>query len=111
MGRPLLGLAALALEGLQQDGLLAQHVGALDGPDGDRDAAPGAQHGRPDEPGVLGRADRALEPADDLVASARTAMNASLAPIENAAIATPSTTANGFDSRSVRSVATDGSAP
>ena len=28
--RPLLGLAALALEGLQQDGLLAQHVGALD---------------------------------------------------------------------------------
>ena len=33
MGRPLLGLAALALEGLEQDRLLAQHVGALDGPD------------------------------------------------------------------------------
>ena len=31
--RALLGLAALALEGLEQDGLLAQHVGALDGPD------------------------------------------------------------------------------
>ena len=34
--RPLLGLAALALERLEQDRLLAQHVGALDGPDGDR---------------------------------------------------------------------------
>ena len=34
--RPLLGLPALALERLEQDGLLAQHVGALDGPDGHR---------------------------------------------------------------------------
>ena len=33
MRRPLLGLAALALEGLEQDGLLAEHVGALDRPD------------------------------------------------------------------------------
>ena len=33
MRRPLLGLAALALEGLEQDRLLAEHVGALDGPD------------------------------------------------------------------------------
>ena len=45
------------------------------------------------------------------VASARTAMKASAAPIENAAIATPSMTANGFASISVRSVATAGSAP
>ena len=35
MRRALLGLAALALERLQQDRLLAQHVGALDGPDRD----------------------------------------------------------------------------
>ena len=40
MRRALLGLAALALEGLEQDGLLAEHVGALDGPDGDRDVVP-----------------------------------------------------------------------
>ena len=37
--RPLLGLAALALEGLEQDGLLAEHVGALDRPDRDREVA------------------------------------------------------------------------
>ena len=47
--RPLLGLAALALERLQEDRLLAEHVGALDRPDGDRDAPPGAEHGRADE--------------------------------------------------------------
>ena len=33
VGRALLGLAALALERLEQDRLLAQHVGALDRPD------------------------------------------------------------------------------
>ena len=36
MRRPLLGLAALALERLQEDRLLAEHVGALDRPDRDR---------------------------------------------------------------------------
>ena len=36
MRRPLLRLAALALERLEQDGLLAEHVGALDRPDRDR---------------------------------------------------------------------------
>ena len=41
--RPLLGLAALAFEGLQEDGLLAEHVGALDRPDGQLDRLPGAE--------------------------------------------------------------------
>ena len=44
--RPLLGLAALALERLEQDGLLAEHVGALDRPDRDRQVAAGAERRR-----------------------------------------------------------------
>ena len=45
------------------------------------------------------------------VASDRTAMIASSAPIAKAAIRTPSRTPYGFRSRSVRSVCDDGSAP
>ena len=66
MRRPLLGLAALALERLQQDGLLAEHVGALDGPDRDDDVVPGAEGIEPDEARVLRRADGGLEPPDGL---------------------------------------------
>ena len=47
----------------------------------------------------------------DSAASARTAMNASSAPTANAAIATPSMTANGLDSIKARSVCAEGSAP
>ena len=43
MRRALLGLAALALEGLQEDGLLAEHVRALDRPDRDLDRDAGAE--------------------------------------------------------------------
>ena len=60
--RPLLGLAALALERLEQDGLLAQHVGALDRPDRDLDVVAGAEDVEADEAGLRGRADGRLEP-------------------------------------------------
>ena len=62
MRRPLLGLAALALERLEQDGLLAEHVGALHRPDGDRDVAARAEDVEADEARLLGRADGRLEP-------------------------------------------------
>ena len=60
--RTLVGLAALALEGLEQDRLLAQHVGALDRADRRPDAVTGAQHVLAQEARLLGREDRALEP-------------------------------------------------
>ena len=66
MRRALLGLAALALERLEQDRLLAEHVGALDRPDRDHDVVPGAEDVEADEAGFLGRADGRLEPADGL---------------------------------------------
>ena len=66
VGRPLLGLAALALERLEQHRLLAQHVGALDGPDGDGDAVcRSPTTSSPSEARLLGRGDRALEPRDE----------------------------------------------
>ena len=66
MRRALLRLAALALERLEQDRLLAEHVGALDRPDRDRDVVPGAEDVEADEARFLGGADRRLEPADRL---------------------------------------------
>ena len=102
--RPLVGLAALALERLDEDGLLAQHVRALDGPDGDRDPVPGARGVVAHEPGLLGREDRALEPRDERGSSPRTARIASVAPIANAAIVRPSMTAHGSAAMSVVSV-------
>ena len=73
--RPLLGLAALALEGLEQDGLLAQHVGALDRSDRDLDVVAGAEDVEADEAG-LRRPPRWPPRAARIasVASARTAM-------------------------------------
>ena len=73
--RPLLGLAALALEGLEQDGLLAEHVGALDRPDRDRDVHRRAEDVEADE-ARLGRRSRWRDPrrAMAVVASERTAM-------------------------------------
>ena len=62
--RPLLGLAALALEGLQQDGLLAEHVGALDRTDRDRDVHPGTEDVEADEARLGRGADRRTEPRD-----------------------------------------------
>src|SRR4029453_13073516 len=66
MRRPLLGLAALALERLEQDGLLPKRVGARDGPDRDDDAPPRTEDRRADEAGIFCGPDRALEPADRL---------------------------------------------
>ena len=79
MRRALLGLAALALEGLEQDGLLAEHVGALDGPDLDREVVAGAEDVRPMKPASVGGPDgRRRADAMTSLSSARTAMNASL---------------------------------
>ena len=64
VGRLLLGLAALPLERLQQDRLLAQHVRALDGPDRHVDPVAAVEHVLAEEAGLLGRQRRALEPGD-----------------------------------------------
>ncbi len=61
VGRLLLGLAALALEGLEQDRLLAQHVGPLEAADRHVDRVPGTQDVLAQEVRLLGRLDRALE--------------------------------------------------
>ncbi len=53
----------------------------------------------------------ASRPRMAAVSSARTAMNDSVAPIATAAMAVPSTTANGSRVRSARSVPDAGSAP
>ena len=66
MRRALLGLAALALERLEQDGLLAEHVRALDRPDGHRQVVARSEDVEPEEAGFLGGRDRRLEPADRL---------------------------------------------
>ena len=66
MRRALLGLAALALERLEQDGLLAEHVGALDRPDADDDVVPGAEDVVADEAGLLGGPDGRLQAPDRL---------------------------------------------
>ncbi len=62
--RPLFGLAALALERLEQDGLLAEHVGALDRPDRDRDVHPGTEDVEADEARLGRGTDRRTEPRD-----------------------------------------------
>ena len=64
--RALLGLAALALERLEQHGLLAEHVGALDGLDADHDVVAGPEHVVADEAGILGRPDGGLQSPDRL---------------------------------------------
>ena len=66
MRRPLLGLAALALQGLEQDRLLAEHVGALDAPDRDRQVVPGTEHVEADETGLFGGRHGRLEAPDRL---------------------------------------------
>gem|GEM_PF-3898362 len=111
VGRALLGLAALALEGVQQDGLLAQVVGALDEPDGDRDVVSGAEHVDADEARVAAApmADSSRRIAS--VAPARTAMIASLARMAKAAMTAPSMTTYGSRSSRKRSVRVAGSAP
>jgi hypothetical protein len=63
---PLLGLAALALERLQEGGLLAQHVGALHRPHADGELHPGLEEVGTDEAGLLSGSDRALEQSHDL---------------------------------------------
>ena len=63
--RALLGLAALALEGLEQDGLLAEHVGALDGPDRRaRSSWPEPRTSSPAKPRLVQPLDRRLERPD-----------------------------------------------
>ena len=52
MRRALLRLAAATLERLEQDRLLAEHVGALDRPHRDLDVVAGAEDVRPEEPAV-----------------------------------------------------------
>ena len=93
--RLLLGLAALALERLQQDRLLAQHVRALDRPDRHVDPVAAAEHVVAEEAGLLGRQRRASSRVTSAVSSARTARIASVAPVAKAAIARPSRTATG----------------
>ena len=63
--RPLLGLAALALERLEQDRLLAQHVRALHGPDGHLDPVARAEDVLAQEARLLRPEDRALEQRDE----------------------------------------------
>ena len=110
--RALLRLAALALEGLEQDGLLAEHVGALDGPDRDRRGrGPEPSTSKPMKPASSAAPIAASSRRIASVASARTAMIASVAPIAKAAMAAPSMTANGSRSSRNRSVPVAGSAP
>ena len=93
VGRLLLGLAALALERLEQHGLLAQHVRALDRADGDRDPVAGVERRR--RRGSPPPRRRATAPSSWVTSagsSARTARIASVAPMANAAIARPSRT-------------------
>ena len=64
--RALLGLAALALERLEQDGLLAEHVRALDRPDGDVDVVARARHVRAEEARIGRGADGRRQARDDV---------------------------------------------
>ena len=62
MGRPLLRLAPTTLERLQEDGLLAEHVRALDRPNRHGQVVAGAQHVRANEARLLGGRDGRFEP-------------------------------------------------
>ncbi len=64
VGRLLLGLAAPALQGLEQHGLLAQHVRTLDRSDRHRHAMPGAEDVVAQEAGLLRGEHGALEHRD-----------------------------------------------
>ena len=64
MRRSLLGLAALALEGLEEDRLLAEEVGALDRPDRHVEVPARAERVHAEVPGVGGRAHARLEDPD-----------------------------------------------
>ena len=63
--RTLVRLAAPALQGLDEDGLLAQHVGALHRPHGDGHAMAGARGVVAQEARLLGGEDGALEPGHE----------------------------------------------
>ncbi len=63
---PLLRLAALALEGLEQDRLLAEHVRALDRADRQPQVVAGAEDVCAEEAGVGRRADGRGQPGDDV---------------------------------------------
>ena len=104
MRRSLLGLAALAVERLQQDGLLAEHVRALDRPDLDLSpAAPSTSS--PMKPRAFAASIAASSRRIVSVASARTAMNASLgADREGRDARRPRSPRRGRVSSSVRSV-------
>ena len=78
--RTLLRLAAPPLEGLQQDRLLPEHVGALDRPDLNVDVVAGAVH-VPTEQAGSAAAMAASRRRTASACSPRTAMNASVAPI------------------------------
>ena len=66
MRRALLGLAALALERLEQDGLLAEHVRALDRPDLDVDVVAGAETSAPRKPASVAAPIAARQARDDV---------------------------------------------
>ena len=110
--RALLGLAALALERLDEDRLLAQHVGALDRADRHAQAVAGPRaRPRPGSPPPRPRATAPSSIVTSAGSSARTAMIASVAPIAKAAIARPSMTAYGSAASRAASAWTAGSAP
>ena len=62
----LLGLAALALERLEQDGLLAEHVGALHRADREPQVAARPEDVGAEEARIGRRADRRRQPGDDV---------------------------------------------
>ena len=98
--RALLGLAPLALEGLEEDRLLAQQVGALDARTVTSRCRPVPMTSAPTKPAAAAALIAVSRTLRVAVASARMAMIASSAPMAKAAMARPSMTAKGLRSRS-----------